>query len=621
MPVITSLITSILLGIGFFFLGFVIVNSLGLKNILQKISLPEYQYSIFGIVGFIFFLYPIFFLGFIKNNFFKYSSYTLVIFSFLAFYYFKSFYIFHIKYFFKNKIYLIKDNLYFVLILLYFFLSLGPITSGDSLNYHTDAARHIYLYGEFPRFSLDFNSYLSGVGEFLNAFALSIDAFQFTSFLHFLGLVSILGIIKKLLNDHAVNSKDSQFIYLLVLACPVLVFLISSSKPQFFYVALIFFCYSCIVNLDKFSSHYEKYIIVIISIFFSSVAVAAKISFSISFFLIFFNYFILIKKEFKFLIIIFVSILLFFLFILPSLLWKQNLYNYPFYQFLFNPFPMNIPGMDQALLLSQLYDTEGFPFSLILPLSLSKLTLFLGVGFLIPIFFFKIKFANKGIFFFNIAFFLIFWSYFGQKSPRFFLEIYLFFILIFIIVYKKIFKNIFFRYFQLLIYLQSLYVFLILVYAALSLFPGSLSQKLMEKTLSKNASGYDLYSWVNKSLPVNSSIIVGDFKGIYTSLKKTFYVDFTTYIDFDEKEKKDFWLLKLKEKKPDYILFVGKENNFTYSKQYNFKDCVNNLFASQINVGFYATRNPFNRDLQSYNAYIYEFDFQKLPYCVKKNDN
>jgi uncharacterized membrane protein len=117
MPVITSLITSILLGIGFFFLGFVIVNSLGLKNILQKISLPEYQYSIFGIVGFVFFLYPIFFLGFIKNNFFKYSSYTLVIFSFLAFYYFKSFYIFHIKYFFKNKIYLIKDNLYFILII------------------------------------------------------------------------------------------------------------------------------------------------------------------------------------------------------------------------------------------------------------------------------------------------------------------------------------------------------------------------------------------------------------------------------------------------------------------------------------------------------------------------
>jgi len=619
MPIIFSLISSILLGIGFFFLGFIIINFLGLKETIKKISGPEYQYSAFGIVVFLFILYPFFFLGFIKPDFFKYLSYILIFLSFLAIYYFKSFYILQVKNFFEKKSYLKKSNLYFLFILLYFFLSLGPITSGDSLSYHTDVARHIYLYGEFPRFSFDFNSYLSGAGEFLNAFALSINAFQFTSFVHFLGLVSILGIIKKLLADNLINSKDSQFIYLLVLACPVLVFLISSSKPQFFYTALIFFCYCCVVNLKKFYNQNEKFVIVIISIFFSSIALATKMSFSVSFFLIFLNYFILIKKDFNFLFIIFISIFLFFLFIFPSLVWKQNLYDYPFYNFLFNPFPMNIPGMDQALLISKTYDTQGFPFSIFFPFSLSKLTLFLGVGFLIPIFFLKIKFHNKGIFLFNIGFFLIVWSFFGQKSPRFYLEIYLFFILIFITVYKKIFKNVFFRYFKFLIYLQSLYVFLILVYGVFSLFPGSLSQKLMEKTLSKNAAGYDLYSWVNKSLPVGSSIVVGDYKGTYTSLNPTFYIDFIHYVDFDEESKKNYWLSLLKKKKPEFILFIGKENNFTYYEKYNFKDCINNLFASQKNVGFYATRNPFNRNLQNYNAYIYEFNFQKLPYCVKKN--
>jgi hypothetical protein len=475
------------------------------------------------------------------------------------------------------------------------------------------------MYGEFPRFSFDFNSYLSGAGEFLNAFALSINAFQFTSFVHFLGLVSILGIIKKLLIDNSINSKDSQFIYLLVLACPVLVFLISSSKPQFFYTALIFFCYSCVINLDKFSNQNEKFIIIIISVIFSSVAIAAKLSFSISFFLIFLNYFLLIKKDLKFLLIIFISIIIFILFIFPSLLWKESLYNYPFYHFLLNPFPMNIPGMDRALLLSQVYDTEGFPLSIFFPLSLSKLTLFLGIGFMIPIFFLKIKFINKGIFLFNILFFLIVWSYFGQKSPRFYLELYLFFILIFIITYKKIFKNIFFRYFKFLIYLQALYVFIILLYGVFSLFPGNFSEKMKEKTLSKNAAGYDLYSWVNKSLPTGSSIVVGDYKGTYTSLNQTFYIDFIHYIDFDEINKKNYWLLLLKQKKPKFILFIGKENNFTYYKNYNFKNCVNNLFASQKDVGFYATRNPFNRDLQTYNAYIYEFNSQKLPNCVKKN--
>jgi hypothetical protein len=619
MPIIFNLISSILLAIGFFFLGFLIVNILGIKKIIQKISRPECQYSLFGIVAFLFFLYPLFFYGYIKNYSFKYFSFFLIFISFFGIYYFRSSYILYFKNFFKKKKYLKKYNLYYIFIFLYFLLSLGPITSGDSLSYHTDVARYIYLNGEFPRFSFDFNSYLSGVGEFLNAFALSINAIQFTSFIHFLGLVSILGIVEKLLVDNSINIKDRQFFYLLVLACPVLVFLVSSSKPQFFYTTLILFCYSCLIHINEFSSRNEKYSIIIISVFFSCVAIAAKLSFLISFFLIFLNYFIFTKKNFKLYITILISILLFSFFIFPSLFWKQSLYNYPFYNFLFNPFPINIPGMDKAHLLTRNYDTEGFPLSIIFPLSFSKLTLFLGFGSLIPIFFLKEKFVNKKIFLFNIGFFLIAWSYFGQKSPRFYLEIYLFCILIFIIIFKNIYQNIFLKYLKFLIYVQSLFVFFILTYGVFALFPGSLTEKLMNKTLSKNANGYNLYDWVNKSLPENSIIITNN-KALYFSLSKTIYLDFVHYINFDENSKKNYWLLKLKQQKPEFILFYGKENNFTYYNSYNFRECVQGLFISQNDVGFYESRNPFNRDLQPYNAYIYKFNSEKLPFCVKKNN-
>jgi hypothetical protein len=618
MPIIFNLISSILLGIGFFFLGFLTVNIFGIKKIVQKISKPEYQYCLFGIVFFLFILYPLFFYGFIKNYLFKYISFFLIFLSFLAIFYFRNYYFFFLKNFFKNfKTYLKSYNFFFLFILLYFFLSLGPITSGDSLNYHTDVARYIYLNGEFPRHSFDFNSYLSGVGEFLNAFALSINAFQFTSFIHFLGLVSMLGIIEKLLIYNFVNIKNRQFFYLLVLACPVLIFLISSSKPQFFYTALIIFCYSCLININKFSITKEKYIIIIISTLFSCVAIAAKLSFSISFFIIFLNYYLLSKKTLQFYLTALISILLFILFIFPSLFWKQNLYHYSFYHFLFNPFPINIPGMTEATSLAHNYDNEGFPLSIIFPLSLSKMTLFIGFGFLLPIYFLKTKFINKKIFLFNIIFFLIVWSYFGQRSPRFYLEIYLFFILIFVIIYKDISGSLFIKYFKYLIYFQSLFVFCVLSYGVISLFPGSLNQKLMQKTLSLNANGYDLYSWVNKSLPSNSSIIVNN-KAVYTSLNKTIYLDFINYIDFDNNLSKNYWLLKLKEQKPEFILFYGKENNFSFNS-YNFKNCVGKLLISQRNVGFYASRNPFNRDRETYNAYIYRFVFEKLPNCVKKN--
>lgn len=279
---------------------------------------------------------------------------------------------------------------------------------------------------------------------------------------------------------------------------------------------------------------------------------------------------------------------------------------------------MNIPGMDQALFLAHNYDTEGFPLSIIFPLSSSKLTLFLGFGFLISIFFLNKKVSIKKIYLFNIIFFLIMMSYFGQRSPRFYLEIYLFFILIFVTIYKDILHSIILKYLKFLIYLQSLFVLILLVYGVFALFPGSLTKKLMDKILSENASGYDLYNWVNKSIPKNSSIIVYDFKGTYTSENKTFYLDFINYVNFDDKEKRNFWLLKLKQNEPEYILFYGKKNNFTYG-MYNFKDCVQNLFAFQKNVSFYATRNPFNRKRELNDGFIYEFNSKKLPNCVTRS--
>lgn len=35
-----------------------------------------------------------------------------------------------------------------------------------------------------------------------------------------------------------------------------------------------------------------------------------------------------------------------------------------------------------------------------------------------------------------------------------------------------------------------------------------------------------------------------------------------------------------------------------------------------MKVGFEETRNPFNTNHSYYNAYIYYFDYSKLPNCV-----
>jgi hypothetical protein len=613
MPIITNVLFSIFFASGFYCIGFYFVKIFKLSNIIVKISNPIYQYCSFGIVLFLFIFYPPFFLDLLNNNSIKYISYIILIGGILNLFFFSKIIIKFFNSIIKKKNLLNKNYLFIIFIILYFFLSLSPITSGDSLAYHSVVAKHISSFGEFPSDSFEFASSLSGAGEFINAFAFSINADVFSSFIQFIGLVSILGILDKLLNSNNIKIKDKQFFFLLVLSCPVLIFLISTSKPQFFYTSLIFFGYSSLINLEKFKSKEELEKIFFLSVIFSCIAFLAKFSFLISFFLIFINFLLLMKKKFNFFLLIILIIFL----LLPSLLWKQNLYNYPFYFFLFNPLPINIPGYYELYLSAKDYDSFGFPFSLFFPLSFSSLSTFLGIGCLIFFFLIKEKYKNKKLYLFNIFFFLFFLTFFGQRSPRFYLEIYLFSILVFILIFSDYKNSRFYHFFKFIIYLQSIFTFFLLAYGVVTLFPGSLSNNINKIILSKYANGYNLYYWSNEVLPPNSKIIT-NHRSTYFSVNRSLFLDFTFFIKFDDKLKRDYWLLKLKDQKPDFILFYGNRNFYNYST-FNFKDCLGEMYAFQNDLGFHATRNPFNKNSARYNGYIYKFNSEKLPSCVKKN--
>jgi hypothetical protein len=617
MQIVNNIIFPIFFASGFYCIGFFLVKILKLTKIVEKISNPVYQYSSFGIVFFLFIFYPIFFVNFFNSNLIKYISFIILILGIINFLYFSKDLFNYFKIFLNIKKLINKNYIYLILVALYFLLSLAPITSGDSVAYHSVVSKHVFLFGEFPKNSFELASALAGAGEFLNAFAFSIDATTFTSFIHFIGLVSILGVLDRSLNNNNIHFKDKQFFFLLLLSCPVLIFLIYSSKPQFFYISLIFFCFSSLVNIEKFKSQIEVSKIYIISIIFGVITILAKFSFVISFFLIILNYFFLIKKISDFYKIFFISFIVLVYLMLPNLLWKQELYYQPFFRFLFNPLPINIPGFYELYLQGKNYGSETFPLSLFMPFSFSRLNDFLGFGFLIIFFLLKEKFSNKKIFLFNIFFFIVFLTYFGQKSPRFYLEIYLFSILLFISVYYNVIKSTFYKLFRSIIYIQSIFTLILLVYGVVFFFPGSLSKNLNKNVLSKYANGYDLYNWVNQVLPSDGKIIT-NHRSAYFSTNNTFFLDFTFHINIDHTSKKDYWLFKLKEQKPDFILFYGTENIYNYSS-FNFKNCLNSLYAFKSNVGFHATRNPFNKGSENYNAYIYKFNYNKLPNCVTKN--
>ena len=240
---------------------------------------------------------------------------------------------------------------------------------------------------------------------------------------------------------------------------------------------------------------------------------------------------------------------------------------------------MNISGYSSLLNLINHYESERFPLSLFIPFSLANLTTILGIGCISIYYLFREKFLNKKIFIFNIFFFILFISFFGQKSSRFYLEIYLFIILLFILIFNRIKNHFFITFFRILIYIQSFFVFCLLLFGIFFLFPGSLTSNLNKKVLSNFGYGYNLYNWVNITLPAGSNLITFH-RSTYFSSNQVSFLDFINYVEFDDKVNKDYWLLKLKKQNPNFILFYGSSNYFNY-KSYNFESCLGGLFASK----------------------------------------
>ena len=178
-------------------------------------------------------------------------------------------------------------------------------------------------------------------------------------------------------------------------------------------------------------------------------------------------------------------------------------------------------------------------------------------------------------------------------------------------------NNLLFKLFKILIYLQSLYVLILLTFGTLVLFPGSLTKQLNHIILSENSYGYNLYSWVNNVLPPQS-IVLTNHRGYFYSNVEVIYADFIFDVPYQNIKARKYLLDQIKNKKPQYILFYNFKGNYNYLS-YNFKNCIDSLYIKKEEVGFFESRNPFNRVKEKYNGYIFVIDYKKLPGCVTQN--
>lgn len=596
-----SFLFSIILFAGSYQLGELILANEFLKSILINISEIKYQKIIVAINFLMFFLFPI-------VLFFSQSKYILSAISIIIFILGICKIIKKIKkYSLKNtklNYFSFEKTSYHILIIGFFFITFNPINQADSLDYHLSAARTILNTGKLPTEIENMHNLLVGSGEVIISLGLFFGAEQFGTMVQFSGLLSLIGIIKKI-------NKDHYFFSLLILTSPVVIFLTSSPKPQLFHICssaviffLIYFYYK--YKFDKINRYY---FIIFVNIFLIN-SINAKFSFILSSFIIYCFFFLLaFKKKFlkKMIITSFLIILCFYF---NYIYWKYSVWGGEIYEYIYNPFTINVNGSVELKNYLANYRRELSPLYLIIPKDLNVFSDVIGYGPFIFCLFYLIKDQQVRLVYYSVFFFILIIYIFGQPSGRFIFEIYIWLVLILSFYNIKIKKNL-----KILFYPQFIISLFVIFYGVFFIGYGFVNKDLKDIVMSKTANGYNLFKWSN-SIINKEDTVISIHRSVSLGKSNTISTSFLNYVDLDNQKLNEKNIKNiLNTNKNTYLLTFGDINNTGI-----FSNCIDYLYLTKKKVGKIVGRNPFT-DGPYYDGYLFKMKNIKTSNCLMKYIN
>ena len=297
-----------------------------------------------------------------------------------------------------------------VILILFYLISILPISDADSIAYHLNSIVHIFENNneiinpqQFLEFSLLSNT------EILLLFSVIFSSDNFGSQLNIISIsIFILFFF-----------KEKKLFSLILLSCPLIIFFVSTQKLQIFY-GLLYLLLFYLVHDKKIKTNLEIVLFSILLFFYSS----GKISYVLFFFPLFFYFVIINIKKLKF--IFYSSLLSFLIIYLPLFYLKYLLFENPVSPFFSNIFLDNNEIFDSFVY--SLRTTEGWlngnmknyilPF---LPLDVFELSSSLGLCFLLLLLDIRLQ---KDLHYIPLISIILVLST-GQILPRYFLEIFL----------------------------------------------------------------------------------------------------------------------------------------------------------------------------------------------------
>lgn len=503
----------------------------------------------------------------------------------------------------KGYKYNFEEKLIFIIILLYFLISISPVTHADSLGYHMLGAVNFLSNLNLLSEILPSEIKLVGPGELLIALGLSLGSEQLGGIIQFSSFFTIFYCFKEIKKN-----ISSNLILLATITTPTIILLATTQKPQLLHIANVLLCsyflYKIYINnlSDKLIVKYVSLIILFVSI---NILVKFSFSLSSSIIIITLIYILFLKK--KFVLLFFPAIIITLIMFIPKYIFMNKYYDVVLINFLTSSLPTNLSLYDSInSYLKQISNgSRVIPTWIMFPKNFGALSDIIG-----PVFFsfLLFKFKRNRVFIYVLFFFLgfvILILNFGQATSRFIYEGFVvlqMFLLITTIKYKKIFN-----YYKNYIYFQTIICIFILIYFVISLTPGSFTKNLRLDVMKNNANGYELMKWANSKLKKEEQII-SSHRSLSLLNNKSYSLFFLKFLD---KDSKDFI---------NYIDYLDKNNvkKILLIQDFDpgiFKSCIGEKVNSISNIKISQGRNPLKKnDFGSAN--IYKIKSKDLKSCI-----